>query len=177
MRTVITREKLAFAFGMMYLWIVMILLGAIVFETFIVYPNIFHTVPESFQTSMDFMAVAGPSDFFPPVGMLAVVTGIGAVSLSWREKSVRYWLLASVLLLIIALFILSVFFFWPRNTIMFEEGVAEHSVAVLKQTAWEFQMGHWIRLGTSIATSALAFIGVLKLYKRVIVSRRMEPPA
>ncbi|WP_231185132.1 hypothetical protein [Haladaptatus sp. DYF46] len=24
--------------------------------------------------------------------------------------------------------------FWPRNTIMFEEGIAEHSVALLKDT-------------------------------------------
>lgn len=159
------REKSAFAFSLTYLWAAMILLGAIVFETFIVYPNIFHSVPESLQTSMEFMVVSGPSNFFPPVGMLAVVTGIGAVFLSWHVDSVRYWLLASVILIIVGEFLLSVFFFWPRNTIMFEEGMAEHSVAVLKQTAWEFQMGHWVRLGTNIATAVLAFIGTLKFYK------------
>lgn len=59
----INREKFAFAFSIAYVWVVMILLGAIVFETFIVYPNIFHNVPESLQTSMDFIVVAGPSDF------------------------------------------------------------------------------------------------------------------
>ncbi|WP_227377736.1 DUF1772 domain-containing protein [Haladaptatus halobius] len=166
------REKLGFAFSLIYLWAVMILLGAIVFETFVVYPNIFHNVPDSFQTSMNFMVVSGPSDFFPPVGMLAVVTGIAAVLLNWRVESVRYWLVASVALLIVGEFLLSVFFFWPRNTIMFEEGVAVHSVVVLKQTAWEFQTGHWIRLGTNIATSALAFIGLSRFYKYKILAQQ-----
>ena len=165
------REKLAFASSVAYVWAVMILLGAIVFETFIVYPNIFHNVPESLQTSMDFLAVAGPSDFFPPVGMLALVLGISSVVLCWRVEGIRMWLFSSVILLVIGLFLLSVFYFWPRNTIMFEEGVAVHSIAVLKQTAWEFQVGHWIRLGTSIATSALAFIGMMKFYKRRLLAK------
>jgi Domain of unknown function (DUF1772) len=164
------REKIAFGFSIAYLWAVMILLGAIVFETFIVYPNIFHNVPASLQKSMEFLAVSGPSDFFPPLGMLALVIGICVVVSSWRVEGIRSWFLASVLLLIVGLFVLSVFFFWPRNTIMFEEGVAEHSVEVLRQTAWEFQMGHWIRLATSIATSAFAFVGVFKLYKRRILT-------
>lgn len=164
------RERFAFASSVAYVWAVMILLGAIVFETFILYPNIFHQVPESLQMSMDFLVVSDPSDFFPPVGMLAVVLGISSVVLCWRVEDVRAWLLASVFLLVIGLFVLSVFFFWPRNTIMFEEGVAVHSVEVLKQTAWEFQVGHWVRLGTSVATSVLAFIGMMRFYKRRLLA-------
>jgi Domain of unknown function (DUF1772) len=167
----INKEKVAFVSNIAYVWVVMILLGAIVFETFIVYPNIFHSVPESLQTSMDFIVVAGPSDFFPPVGMFAVILGIGAVGLSWRVETVRLWLLASVVLLVVGLFALSVFYFWPRNTIMFEEGAAVHSTAMLKQTAQEFQMGHWIRLGTSVATAILAFIGMMKFHKRRILAQ------
>lgn len=163
------RERLGFAVSIAYLWVVMILLGAIIFETIVIYPDIFHNVPESLQTAMDFMAVRGPSDFFPPVGMLALLTGIGSVALSWRVKNVRYWFLASVALIIVGEFLLSVFFFWPRNTIMFEEGIAVHSAAFLEQTAWEFQTGHWVRMGTNVATSALAFVGVLKFYKQRII--------
>lgn len=164
------RERFAFASSVAYVWAVMILLGAIVFETFILYPNIFHQVPESLQMSMDFLVVTGPSDFFPSVGMLAVVLGISSVALCWRIEDVRAWLLASVFLLVIGLFVLSAFFFWPRNTILFEEGVAVHSVEVLKQTAWEFQVGHWVRLGTSVATSVLAFIGMMRFYKRRLLA-------
>lgn len=166
------RERLGFAFSVAYLWVVMILLGAVMFETLVVYPDIFHNVPESLQTAMDFMAVRGPSDFFPPVGMLALITGLGSVVLSWRVESVRYWLLVSVALIIVGEFLLSVFFFWPRNTIMFEEGIAVHSVSFLRQTAWEFQTGHWIRMGANVATSVLAFIGVLKFYKHRILFRQ-----
>ena len=104
------KERLGFALSMAYLWVVMILLGAVKLETLIVYPDIFHNVPGSLQTAMDFMAVRGPSDFFPPVGMLALITGVASVVLSWRVESVRYWLLASVVLIIVGEFLLSVFF-------------------------------------------------------------------
>lgn len=169
------RERLTFTFSIAYLWGLMILLGAILFETLVIYPDIFHDVPESLHTSMEFMAVRGPSDFFPPIGMLALLTGIGSVILSWRAENVRYWLLVSVILLAVGEFLLSVFFFWPRNTIMFEQGVAVHSVAVLQQTAWEFQTGHWIRLGTNVITSVMAFVGVLKIHKHRVVSQHCSP--
>ncbi len=166
------RERLGFAFGTAYLWAVLILLGAIVFETVVIYPNIFHDVPKSFEIGMEFMAVRGPHDFFPPVGLLAVLVGTVSLGLAWRAKGVRYWLLASLLLFIAGEFLLSVVFFWPRNAIMFEEGTAVHSVAVLKRTAREFQTGHWVRVGTNVVAAATAFVGYLKFHQRRIESRR-----
>jgi hypothetical protein len=62
-------------------------------------------------------------------------------------------------------------FFWPRNTIMFTEGTAVHSVAFLKQTAWEFEVGHWIRFALGAAAGATSFIGFLKFYRHRILSR------
>ena len=61
-------------------------------------------------------------------------------------------------------------FFWPRNTIMFTEGTAVHSVTFLKQTAQEFEVGHWIRfaLGSSAATTS--FMGFLMFYRYRILS-------
>ena len=53
-------------------------------------------------------------------------------------------------------------FFWPRNTIMFTEGTAVHSVAFLKQTAREFEVGHWIRFALGAAAAATSFMGLLK---------------
>ena len=38
-----------------FVWIVMILLGSIVLETFMVYPNIFHDPPKSFETALAFI--------------------------------------------------------------------------------------------------------------------------
>ena len=47
------RQRIAFAFALVYLWVMMILLGSIVLETFMVYPNIFHDAPRSLETTME----------------------------------------------------------------------------------------------------------------------------
>ncbi len=164
------KQQIAFAFILTYLWVMMILLGAILFDTLILYPNVFHDVPRSLETAMEFMAVRGPGDFFPPLGMLSWLTGIGSLVLNWHVKSARYWILGS-LIMIVCQGLVSMAFFWPRNTIMFTEGTAVHSVAYLQQTAQEFQTGHWARVAFNTAASALAFMGFLKFYRHIITSQ------
>jgi hypothetical protein len=44
-------QRITFVFMLTYLWVTMILLGSIVLETFIVYPNIFHNPPGSVATA------------------------------------------------------------------------------------------------------------------------------
>ena len=63
-------QGFAFPVILVYLWVMMILLGAIVLETFMVYPNIFHDPPRSLEIGLEFMSVRAPSDFFPPFGSL-----------------------------------------------------------------------------------------------------------
>jgi len=169
------RQQIAFALILAYLWVLMILLGAILFETLILYPNIFHDVPGSLETTLAFMVVRGPHDFFPLVGNLAVLTGIGSLVLGWRVKSARYWILGSVIIIFVGEFLFSIVYFWPRNTIMFTEGTAVHSVAYLQQTAQEFQTGHWLRVATSAVASALSFMGFLRFYHRRITSHDAHP--
>src|SRR5215203_1253383 len=62
------RHRIAFWIILAYLWVMMILLGAIVMETFMVYPNVFHDPPRSLELGLQFMSVRAPSDFFPPLG-------------------------------------------------------------------------------------------------------------
>ncbi len=165
------RQQIAFALVLGYLWVLMILLGAILFETLILYPNIFHDVPGSLETALAFMVVRGPHDFFPLVGNLAMLTGIGSLVLGWRVKSARYWILGSVIIIFVGEFLFSVVYFWPRNTIMFTEGTEVHSAAYLKQIAQEFQTLHWSRLAFNAAGSALIFVGFLKFYRYIITSQ------
>ena len=167
------RQQIAFAFVLAYLWVMMILLGAIVLETFMVYPNIFYDPPRSLETTMEFMAVTSPGDFFPPLGFLSWLTGIGALVLAWPVKSVRYWVLFS-LLMIVCEGLFSMALFWPRNTIMFTEGTEVHSAAYIKQVAQEFQTLHWSRLAFKAAASASIFVGFLKLYRHRIISRKHD---
>src|SRR5215216_6681420 len=56
----VKKQRIAFAFTLTYLWVMIILLGSILFDTLVLYPNIFHDVPRSLETAMEFMVVSGP---------------------------------------------------------------------------------------------------------------------
>ena len=53
-------RSLAFPIVTAYLWVMMVLFGAIVLETFMVYPNVFADPPESLELTMDFLSVTVP---------------------------------------------------------------------------------------------------------------------
>jgi hypothetical protein len=147
-------------------WTMTVLFGAILFETLIVYPNIFHDVPTSLETAVRFAAVRGPHHFFPPIGMLTMLSACGAIVAAWRIKSVRYLFIVSVALIVVFEFLFSALFFWGRNTIMFDEGLRVHSAAYLSRVAREFQIGHWIRLLASGIASLTALIGLVEFCRR-----------
>ena len=165
------REQIAFAFALAYLWVMMILLGSIVLETFMVYPNIFYDAPRSLETALEFMAIRTPGDFFPPLGFFSWLTGIGALAFAWRVESARCWILGS-LLMIVCEGLFSMAFFWRRNTIMFTEGTEVHSVAYIRQVAQEFQTLHWARLAFNAVGSVSIFVGFLKLNRHRLTSQR-----
>ena len=165
-------RRAAFPIVLVYLWTMMILLGAIALETFMVYPNIFHDPPRSLGLAMEFMAVRGPDDFFPPLGFLSWVGGLAAVVLSWQVKPARWWLLLSVVM-IVADGLVSMLFFWPRNEILFVEGSAIHSPEVLRQTAREFQTLHWSRLAFNAASAAFAFAGFVAFDRQRVLAQQL----
>jgi uncharacterized membrane protein len=162
-----SRRKAGFALVLAYHWVLMIFLGAITFETLILYPNIFRDAPRSLETAVEFMKI-GPADFFPPVGMALLATGAASVILSWPTKPARYWLLASLLIILFGEFLFSAVFFWPRNTIMFIEGSAVHSPEYLAQTAQEFEALHWVRLALCLPASVFCLAGLLKSYRALV---------
>lgn len=109
-----------------YVWIVMILFGAIVLETFLIYPNAFADPPESLTQTMTFFSVSGPSDFFPPLGFTTWVLGAATLLLCWRQRDARWWIMLSLAMMLCE-GVASILYFWPRNEIMFVEGLAVHS--------------------------------------------------
>jgi hypothetical protein len=163
------RQGRRIIFIVAYLWIMMILLGSIVIETFLIYPNVFYDPPRSLEVALAFMRVRAPSDFFPPLGFASWVTGAAAMAASWRTRSARYWIAASVAM-IVSEGLFSIVFFWPRNTIMFVEGPAVHAADVLRQTAREFQSLHWGRVAFNAAGAAFIFVGFLKFYRAHVVA-------
>jgi hypothetical protein len=166
-----TIQRLAFPVVTAYLWVMMILLGAIVLETFMIYPNVFADPPASLELAMNFMSVSAPNDFFPPLGFLSWVLGAGALVLCWRVEAARWWILFS-LAMIVCEGVASILYFWPRNEIMFVEGSEVHSAEYLKQVAREFETWHWrSRMGFNALAAVSAFVGFLRFYRRRLVSR------
>jgi uncharacterized membrane protein len=136
--------------------------GTIVFQTFVMYPNIFVSPPESLQLSMQFFSTITPGDFFPVFGSTIVTTGILCLLVSYKFKVSFYWFLTSVLLLFVGDGILSVLYFWPLNQMLFVEGTEQHSVEALRIAARDFHNAHYIRLFTSILASISAMFGLLR---------------
>lgn len=164
-------RRLAFPVQTAYLWALMTLFGAVILETFMIYPNVFFDPPASLETAMEFLAVSGPDDFFPPLGFASWVLGAAALLLSWRIPPVRWWIALS-LALIVAEGVVSILYFWPRNTIMFSEGTAVHSVEYLRQVAAEFVSWHSAsRLVFNTGAAAAAFTGLLTAYRYRIEAR------
>jgi hypothetical protein len=166
-----TIQRLAFPVVIAYLWVMMILLGAIALETFMIYPNVFADPPASLELAMDFMIVSAPNDFFPPFGFLSGVLGAGALVLCWRVEAARWWILFS-LAMIVCEGVASILYFWPRNEIMFVEGSEVHSAEYLKQVAREFETWHWrSRMGFNALAAVSAFVGFLRFYRHRLLSQ------
>ncbi|NLU62090.1 DUF1772 domain-containing protein [Rhodococcus sp. HNM0563] len=154
-----------------YSWVTLIAFGGILAETIILYPNIFHDPPASLELSVEFFSQTGPSDFFPPLGAITVALSMVTLFLLRRHSEARPWAAASLATLVVGEFAFSALYFWPRNTIMFDEGPALHSAETLRRTAFEFEMGHWVRLAMSAVTATLAFVALF----RVLTARAGEP--
>jgi Domain of unknown function (DUF1772) len=166
----VNRERMSLLVLGCYLWVMMILFGSIILETFMVYPNVFHDPPASFATALEFMKIRAPHDFFPPLGFASWGLGAASIASVWSARPARDWLLLSTAM-ILAEGIVSMAFFWPRNTIMFVEGPAVHSVAVLRQAAEEFQQLHWLRVAFNAVSAAATFAGFLAYYRRILVAQ------
>ncbi|AOD22368.1 DUF1772 domain-containing protein [Rhodococcus sp. p52] len=156
-----------------YSWVALIAFGGVLAETIILYPNIFHAPPDSLDLAVRFFSQTGPADFFPPMGALTVALGLAALIVVRRDRAARRWVLASLTVLLLGEFAFSALYFWPRNTIMFDEGIAVHSAETLRRVATEFVTGHRVRLAMSALTATLAF-GALR---RVLISSALARAA
>lgn len=154
--------------GMIYCWIQTVITGALLFDTFVLYPNIFSDVPKSLSTSMAFLSHASPGSFFPPLGASSLVIGLAALWF-WRgQRQVFYYFLTCFLLVVAFDFIASALYFWPRNAIMFTEGMKVHDAQTLITAAGEFRSLHWVRVAGSIAASFCAMTGLVAAVQHVI---------
>ncbi len=147
--------------GTLYAWAQTVLTGALLFDTFVLYPNIFADVPQSLSTSMQFLSRASPGSFLPGLGAFTLATGLVALWAWRRERRVLVCFLAGFMLVIAFDFVASALYFWPRNTIMFTEGLRVHSAAKLLEASRQFQFAHWIRVAACLIASCCAMLGLV----------------
>ncbi len=157
--------------AMLYCWTQTLVTGALLFDTFVLYPNVFGDVPGSLSTAMEFLSHASPASFLPGIGALSIVAALGALWV-WRGcRPAFVCFLVSFLLVLAFDFVASVLYFWPRNTIMFTEGLKVHSPETLIAASREFRAGHWLRVGASIVASFSAMVGLVAAVRHSIQNR------
>ena len=150
-------------------WTTMTSFGGIAAETVILYPNIFADPPASLERARDFLVVAGPGDYYPPLGAATILSLLAATVLTWREPRLRWWVAAATAVFVTCEFLFSAAFFWPRNAIMFVDPLGTHSPAYLQQVAAEFVAGHGVRLAGSAVTAVLAFVALWRRLRSAAV--------
>lgn len=157
-------------------WTTMTAFGGIAAETVILYPNIFDDPPASLERARAFLVVAGPGDYYPPLGAATVLTLLAASVLTWRDRRLRWWVVGAAAVFVTCEFLFSAAFFWPRNTIMFVDPIGMHSPAYLREVAAEFVAGHRVRLVGSAVTAALAFVALWRRLRSTTAPRPVAGP-
>lgn len=163
------RRRLGYAFLLAYLWITMILVGATVHETSMLSLIFFHGPP----TLLKILLVAGmPIGFFPFLGVASWLTGVLALVLNWRVRTVRRWMLVSLVMIVIDEAV-SLFVLWPQGTLM--SSLANSDVNPeqrLDQFMLLFQALRWLRLVLHAAGAGFAFVAFQKAYEQRLTSRK-----
>ena len=94
-------QRLAFPVVTAYLWVMMVLFGAIVLETFMVcLPERLRRPARIARARDGFLERQGTERFFPPLGFLSWVFGAASLVLCWRVKAARWWILFSQAMLV-----------------------------------------------------------------------------
>ena len=166
-----TWSRIRFGILIFYTVTMMLLLGGLLVETFMVYPNIFHNAPERFPIALQFMSITGPAQYFRPFGMASVLLGVLTTVSCWPVRTVRWWVLASLVMIGLE-GLASMLYFWPLNRFLFIEGAAVHPAEMLRQTAADFQTWHSARVILNAASAAFAFTGLILLTPRTAAGQR-----
>jgi hypothetical protein len=145
-----------------FAWVLTLLAGSLLFDTFVLYPNIFYDVPASLEAATQFLRHGSPGKFFPPLGAAIILLGIVSIIVNRRNKTLLISCTISFVLIVAGEFAFSAYFFWPKNEIMFVAGAKVHTTEVLKSTAEAFRKLHWVRLLISILASFVAMAGLVK---------------
>ncbi|ASK30678.1 hypothetical protein CEY12_11380 [Chryseobacterium sp. T16E-39] len=128
-----------------------------IYNSLIDAPNWGRNIPDSLETARNYFQQKTPGDFFKIVGMSYHLIGLVTIILLWNSyPQVKGYMIPAFVLFILA-DVLTVVYFFPRNSILFEQKPIDIKAAV---QAWkEWSRMNWIRsllLLTGIVLSCIA---------------------
>ncbi|MEU8899958.1 hypothetical protein [Nocardia sp. NPDC048505] len=138
-------------------------------ETMLLYPNIFRDVPESLAQTEDFMSVVAVGDVMRPMGAVLTLCALVALATALVFRRARAWVAASLASLVSGQFLLSIWFQWPRASILFDDR-DQHSLDEIERAATEFLIGQGFRVAAALATAVFAVAAALTCYRARVLA-------
>ena len=144
------------------------LLGACIYESVVLVPNFAADIPASLEHFRAFMKVCNPGTFFRVLAPATQVTLLASFLLSLRLRSVRWWYLMALVLLV-AVDVVTFKFHYPRNTFLFTAPLTQRPEE-LTRTVQEWKWGNFVRM----ALLCGALISALRALWLVALQRAAE---
>jgi uncharacterized membrane protein len=140
------------------------LLGASGYESVVMAPNFAARVPESLEHIRAFFVVANPGTFFRIVAPATQVLLLVSVAVCWRRQGARWWLLGSLVILVLA-DVITFTFHYPRNELLFNIPLDQVATAQLDAAARQWGSGNHVRVGLLAGAVIGALRGLVALVR------------
>lgn len=128
------------------------ILGAAIYESVVLVPNMRNDIPNSLEHFRLFMRQANPGNFFRAWAPATQVVLLLCVVSSWKVRSARWWYVAA-LLAMVAGDVVTFTFHYPRNHLLFHAPLSQ-PVPALVAAAQEWGTGNLGRIAL-VAVGAL----------------------
>lgn len=144
--------------------IMFMLLGAAVLDTFVLFPNWFHNIPDSLVVAKQFNGFRNNGAFFVPMLLIEILSGVIFLVAAWKLEPARIWVLVEVVFFI-AILLLNLGFIYPRLMTVIGEGSETRALEVLQQASQELQVLIQVRLAMGLIGAAFAVFGMWRFYE------------
>jgi uncharacterized membrane protein len=138
------------------------LLGAGLYDQFVMAPNYGTNIPTSLEHLRQFMSVANPGSLFRVLAPAAQITLLLALILNWGLRTRRWFILAAFLLVITG-DVVTFTYHYPRNAILFTDPM-NMPVGVLTKAAVDWSYGNIARCCLILVANILVIFAGMRCH-------------
>ena len=146
------------------------LLGAAVYESVVVAPNL-QGAPASLEHARGFYHVTNPGVFFRVLSPATQLFLLVALVCNWKPTSGTRWRLAAALALAILADVITFRFHYPRNAILFIAPLT-NAPADLNRVAAEWATGNYVRIVLILTAVLLAMASMIRIARETASGER-----